>query len=123
MWLIARFSALRNEVTNNLDDYKLLEATRAIREFVAELSQWYIRRSRDRFKDVGSSDHSYAVATTRFVIAELAKLLAPFTPYLAEEIWQQLRTDNDPISVHLCDWPAKLAVDDQLLKDMDLENF
>lgn len=117
-WILARLGQTINEVTVNSDDYKLLEATRSIREFIGDLSQWYIRRSRDRFKGSNETDRSYALATARFVIKTTAQLLAPFTPYLAEEIWQTIRSNNDPISVHLSNWPDKISIDNDLINNM-----
>jgi isoleucyl-tRNA synthetase len=117
-WLLSRLNYTHQEVTKNLDNYKLLEATREIKELIADLSQWYIRRSRDRFKGSDSVDRAYALATTEYVIREIAKLLAPFTPHLSEEIWQQLRRDDDPESIHLVEWSAAGEVDSKLLKDM-----
>lgn len=86
-----------------MDQYQLLEPTRAIRDFIADLSQWYIRRSRDRFKTEGE-DKKYALATTRYVLLETAKLLAPFTPFFAEDIYR--RAGGEGESVHLESWPV-----------------
>jgi isoleucyl-tRNA synthetase len=116
MWVLAKLNQLTATVTSSLEAYKYLEATRAIRDFVADLSQWYIRRSRDRFKD-DSADKQAALMTTRFVLMELSKLLAPFTPFLADHMYQELGGEKE--SVHLENWPEGGEVDAELLADMD----
>ncbi len=123
-WISARLNQLISTVTNSLDNYKFFEPTRAIRDFVADLSQWYLRRSRDRFKDgaqgVGSTeamtDKESALVTTRFVLSELSKLLAPFTPFLAEHIYGEVNGTKE--SVHLEDWPKGGEIDTDLIADM-----
>ena len=116
-WIIEKLSQLQLQVTNSLNNYQLLEATRPIREFVGEFSQWYIRRSRDRFKGEDNQDKEYALATTRYVILELSKFLAPFTPFFAEEIYQGVEGEKE--SVHLEDWPEyDHVVDEELLENM-----
>ena len=102
-WILDRFEQLVILCTKHMDQYQLLEPTRAIRDFIADLSQWYIRRSRDRFKTEGE-DKKYALATTRYVLLETAKLLAPFTPFFAEDIYR--RAGGEGESVHLESWPV-----------------
>ena len=102
-WILDRFEQLVILCTKHMDQYQLLEPTRAIRDFIADLSQWYIRRSRDRFK-AGGEDKRYALATTRYVLLETAKLLAPFTPFFAEDIYR--RAGGEGESVHLESWPV-----------------
>ncbi|MFW0862560.1 MAG: isoleucine--tRNA ligase [Candidatus Komeilibacteria bacterium] len=96
-WLAIRTKQLVNTVTDNMEAYKLVEAARPILEYVNDFSTWYIRRSRDRFKDGSQA----AINTTKTALKELAKVMAPFTPFLAEWIWQQLGNED---SVHLEDW-------------------
>ena len=91
-------------MTNNLDVYKLLEPVRELREFIGDLSTWYLRRSRDRLKDGDVN----ARKTLYFVLKTTAKLLAPFAPFSADDIWQKLRTESDELSVHLTQWPKEL---------------
>lgn len=117
-WIIAKTDVLITMVTTAIDNYDVLTATRGIREYIAELSQWYIRRSRDRFKEDGQ-DKLFAITTTRYALITLAKLIAPFTPFTAEYVFQKLRHDTYPQSVHLCDWPVSLNVDDSVLRYMD----
>lgn len=102
-WILALLSQLIKTSTEHMDKYQLLEPTRAIRDFVADLSQWYIRRSRDRFKGEDENDRMFALATTQHVLVTLAKLLAPFTPFFAEDIYN--RSGGELESVHLEDWP------------------
>jgi len=109
-WIIARVHQLAQDSARELDTYDLLTPTRAIRDFVADLSQWYIRRSRDRFKSEGA-DHERALATTRYVLLTLSKLMAPFTPFVAEDVYGRVRSEHDAISVHLCAWPQVSEVD------------
>lgn len=117
-WIIALTDQLVTEVTENLEHYRMMEASRAIREYAAELSQWYIRRSRDRFKSDDESDRAYALATTREVLLTLAKVMAPFTPFFAEDMYQQLRHEHDVVSVHLADWPEARAAQTDVLDTM-----
>lgn len=114
-WILARLSELSGEVTTAMESYELDKATRPFADFIDDLSTWYIRRSRDRFKagDAASdTDRLAALATTRFVLMTTAQLLAPFMPFLAEDIYGRLRSsaeagqDADPQSVHLSAWPA-----------------
>ena len=88
-------------MTTKMDEYKLLEPTRALREFVDDLSTWYLRRSRDRIKE-GDTE---AKETLYFVLKSISKLLAPFAPFYAEDLYQKLRTESDVESVHLEKWP------------------
>ena len=114
-WILARLNELIRLSTTRLDEYKLLEPTRAIREFIDDLSTWYLRRSREKIKD-GDKDSKQ---TLYFVLKELSKLMAPFTPFMAEDLYQKLRTENDPESVHLEKWPKGGKVDASILKNME----
>ena len=119
-WILGDLHILINEVTAKLDGYDAFAAGRAIADFVDELSNWYVRRSRRRFwKSEADSDKIAAHATLNECLVTLSELLAPFTPFLAEEIYQNLvaeRSPGSPESVHLVDWP----VADQELIDEDL---
>ncbi len=117
-WIIALTDTLVADVTKYLENYHMMEASRAIREYVAELSQWYIRRSRDRFKSDDADDRAYALATTREVLVTLAKVMAPFVPFFAEDMYQQMKGDADMISVHLASWPEARAVHTDVLATM-----
>ncbi len=103
-WILARLEELLKEVTEALEAYDLVRASRPIKDFVADLSTWYVRRSRDRFKGEDKEDKMHALATSRYVFKELAKIMAPIMPFMAEEIYQKVREDNEPVSVHLTTW-------------------
>lgn len=118
-WIIARLAELENEVRASLDSYQLDRAARPIFDFVDDFSTWYIRRSRDRFKGDDMEDKKHALGTTRHVLAETAKIIAPFVPFVAEEIWQSLRVENMPESVHLADWQEMPEPDGQVLAKME----
>lgn len=100
-WILARLDELIKLSTKNLDNYKLLEPVRALRDFIGDLSTWYLRRSRERLKD-GNIE---AKQTLYYVLKTLSKLLAPFAPFTAEDIWLCLKTESDMKSVHLAEWP------------------
>ena len=100
-WIIEKLLYLIEENTQYLDDYKLLEPVRNIRDFIDELSTWYLRRSRERIKNGDIN----AKRTLYFVLKKTAALLAPFAPFAAEDLYQKLRLNNDVISVHLEEWP------------------
>jgi len=108
-WILARLNQLITEVTEQMDEYNLVKAARPIEDFINDLSTWYIRRSRDRFKSDDAADKEAVLATTKFVLENLAKVMAPFTPFIAETIWQKV-TGNDfkdeNKSVHLENWPT-----------------
>ncbi|MDP2788620.1 MAG: class I tRNA ligase family protein [bacterium] len=101
-WILVRLILLVSECTEKLDDYKLLEPVRAVRDFINDLSTWYLRRSRDVIKDGDSSSKQ----TLYFVLKTLAKVMAPFAPFAAENIWLKLKTKEDVESVHLAKWPS-----------------
>jgi isoleucyl-tRNA synthetase len=107
-WILSRLASTRDEVTERLEGYDATFAGRAIATFVDDLSNWYIRRSRRRFWD-GDAD---AFATLRHALVTVAQLLAPFTPFVADEIYDNL--DGSEPSVHLTDWPAAGERDEAL---------
>ncbi len=119
LWILARLDELTGLMTRNLDGYKLLEPVRAMRDFVGDLSTWYVRRSRDRIKD-GDKD---AKQTLYFVLKNVSKLLAPFAPFSADDIWLKLRVDADVESVHLADWPKPKFKLFWFMKSKVLENM
>ncbi len=104
-WIIARLNQLTQEITEAMDGYELDKATRPIADFVDDLSTWYLRRSRDRFKGDDEKDRQAALSTTRFVLQELSKLIAPFMPFVAEDIYLKTKDDGSKESVHLESWP------------------
>ena len=110
-WILSRLSATVAEVTERLDAFDTTISGRAIERFVDDLSNWYVRRSRRRFWDGDPS----AFATLHECLLTVAKLLAPFTPFVADELYEGLGGDEP--SVHLCDWP----VADDGARDLALE--
>lgn len=104
-WILARLNQTISEVTNSLDSYDLFKPTRAIREFIDDLSTWYLRRSRDRIKD-GDKE---AKQTLYYVLKTTAQIMAPFAPFFAENVWQKLKNSSDEESVHLSTWPKTEA--------------
>ncbi|PIR74910.1 MAG: isoleucine--tRNA ligase, partial [Candidatus Magasanikbacteria bacterium CG10_big_fil_rev_8_21_14_0_10_43_9] len=125
-WILARLAELKKVVTDGMDAYNLPEASRPIMDFVLDLSQWYVRRSRDRFKSDDEAEKNSAVETLGYVLLELSKVMAPFTPFIAEKIYQtinnkQVTTNSAAESVHLVDWPAVDAkIDTEVLENMNL---
>jgi isoleucyl-tRNA synthetase len=106
-WIESSLANLCQEVTAAMDNYDLQRAVRPFVAFIEDLTNWYIRRSRRRFwKSEDDSDKQQAYATLYHVLIELCKIAAPFTPFMAEEIYRNLRTDDMPESVHLCDFPT-----------------
>nr|WP_317357345.1 isoleucine--tRNA ligase [uncultured Tyzzerella sp.] len=124
-WILSKLNSLIKFVDTGLENYKLTETSRAMSEFVDELSNWYVRRSRERFwgKDM-PQDKVNAYMTLYTVLVTLTKLSAPFTPFMAESIYQNLvcKVCKDaPESVHLCDFPVydESLIDKKLEEDMD----
>ncbi len=119
-WIITKLNILIKEVTKGMEAYKLAEASRPIVEFVTELSQWYVRRSRDRFKGDDEEDKKAALQTLEMVLLTLSKIMAPFTPFIAEKLYQKVGGEME--SVHLEDFPVynKKEVDEKVLEEMEL---
>src|SRR5690606_6783218 len=122
-WILLRLQQTIKEVTNNLDNYLIPPATRAIKALIDDTSKWYIRRSRERFAE----GDIRAIETLYYVLVETSKLLAPFTPFLSEYIYRELAGTKIaplPDSVHLTDYPvADENYIDQyqaLLKEMEI---
>ena len=117
-WIISRLNQLIENATNNLDNYTLIEPARAIRDFIGDLSQWYLRRSRDRFKGDDEMDKRSAIFTTKYTLLTLAKIMAPFTPFFAEYIYREIGGGLE--SVHLEDWPEIGNINKELLLQMEI---
>ena len=126
-WIISRLNETILEATKLLDDYDVIRSARLIGNFVDELSNWYIRRSRDRMRTPASpklqrgEEESAAVWTLSLVLSELTKLTAPFAPFISEEIYRDIKINNCPESVHLSDWPKadEKLIDKNLNKKME----
>ncbi|MFA6158601.1 MAG: class I tRNA ligase family protein [Candidatus Paceibacterota bacterium] len=104
-WIRARLAEVRDEVTAALDACQIDRAARPLMGFVDDLSTWYIRRSRDRFKSDNAVDQALALGTTKYVLREFAKISAPFIPFYAEYLFGRVRVDANEESVHLELWP------------------
>ena len=121
-WILAREFKLISEVTKASDKYELDRAVRPIADFVDDLSTWYLRRSRDRFKSSDQKDKGQAIETTRFILEELAKVIAPVMPFYAEELYQKVKSFDGKESVHLASWPGFYnlsSAEEKVLTDME----
>ncbi len=115
-WIISRMYGLRNEITDNMKEYNLPAALAGVLPFVDDLSNWFVRRSRRRFwKSESTEDKNEAYATLHYVLSYTALILAPFVPFLAEELWQNMMGGE---SVHLMDWPEAGKINEQALNNM-----
>ena len=103
-WILARLDELVRETTQGFEKYQLDTATRPIADFIDDLSVWYLRRSRERFK-AGGADTKAALSTLRHVLYTLSAVMAPAMPFFAEYLYQAVKEKNDPESVHLEEWP------------------
>lgn len=103
-WILSLLAETHYQVTCALDAYQPLEGARVIREFIADLSQWYVRRSRDRFKGDNEEDKDNAIRALGYVLYEISKILAPFTPFFAEDMYLRLTKGTHSKSVHLENW-------------------
>ena len=124
-WLLSEYNSLVLFVTECLEKYDMLSSSRKITEFVDNLSNWYIRRSRERFWASGEGEDKIAAFKTLYeVLSGLTKLIAPFVPFISESIYQNLVRSvekNAPISVHLCSYPVadKTKIDKTLNDGME----
>ena len=120
-WILARLSQVIEETTKGFESYNLVEATKGFVQFVDDLSAWYLRRSRDRFKSDDEGDLVSAGKTLVTVLKEFSKVLAPIAPFIAEDVYQKLRVERDLESVHLEDWPKSHALSSasSLISDME----
>ncbi len=110
-WIIQRTYQLRNEITEGMEEYNIPKALQGVLPYIDDLSNWYVRRSRRRFsKNPNHEDKLSAFSTLYSVLKLTAILLAPFTPFLSEELYQKLTGKDE--SVHLLDWPGELKPSD-----------
>jgi len=117
VWIISRLHQLVAEVEKNMDGYNIPDALSPILPFLDDASNWYVRRSRRRFwKSEDDGDKEMAYRTLHYVLVRLAYVLAPFTPFLAEELYTKLTGDKD--SIHLKDWLPAGDSNDQIVHDM-----
>lgn len=115
-WIVSRVHQLTDHVAKFMNQYNIPDALSAVIPFVDDASNWYVRRSRRRFwKSEDDADKAQAYQTLHYVLVRLSLVLAPFTPFLAEELYQHLTGGE---SVHLLDWPTDNPVDERVLADM-----
>ena len=118
-WIRSSLASLVAEVTSAMDNYDLQRGVRPFVLFIEDLTNWYIRRSRRRFwKSQDDDDKAHAYETLSTVLLELSKVAAPFIPFVSEAIYRNLRSDDMPESVHLCDFPESSEAD----RDPELES-
>jgi len=104
LWILSRLNQLIGDITTGYENYRVDLATRPLTEFIDDFSVWYLRRSRERFKEE-NNDKKDAISTLRYVLYSVSLLIAPAMPFFAEEIYQAVKEEGMPESVHLCDWP------------------
>lgn len=110
-WIESSLNKLTKDVTDNLEKYDIVSSARIIEEFITEFSTWYLRRSRKR------RDEEF-YSTIYQTLQTITKIIAPFVPFISESIYQKLKTEKDPESVHLCDFPKHGDIDEKLLSSM-----
>ena len=117
-WILSRFNKMVQTVRKNMTTFNTHKAARAVEQFlIDEFSNWYLRRSRKRLWEEEKTSEKLAAYTTIYeVFLGLAQLIAPFTPFITEEIYQNIKTDSMPESIHLCDYPQvqKTHIDEEL---------
>lgn len=117
IWIVSRLYQLRDEITVGMEEYNIPKALENVLPFIDDLSNWYVRRSRRRFsKNDDQGDKFQAFATLHYVLIYTAKILAPFVPFLAEELYQRMTGKDE--SVHLLDWPAAGVIDTEVIEKM-----
>lgn len=118
-WVISRLHQLKAEIIEGMDEYNIPKALAGVLPFVDDLSNWFVRRSRRRFwKSEDDADKAEAYWTLYTVLLKLAQMLAPFTPFLAEELYQNLTGGEECESVHLMNYPLNTEVDQEVLDQM-----
>ncbi len=118
IWILVMLNGLVKNVTEKMDKYDTVGSAKLLRNFVADFSQWYVRRSRARFKSEDTDDKAFALSTMRTVLLTLSKLTAPLTPYVAESVYRGVGGEKE--SVHLDEWPTLNSEDDmELLENMN----
>lgn len=116
-WIVSRIYQLRDEITEGMNAYNIPKAIEGVLPFVDDLSNWFVRRSRRRFKkSEDESDKNEAYATLYYVLVYLSRIIAPFVPFLAEELYKNMTGDSG--SVHLLNWPEAGTIDSEVLEMM-----
>ncbi|MCH9627139.1 MAG: Isoleucine--tRNA ligase [Chlamydiales bacterium] len=123
-WIIAQLNRLIHDVEEGMDGYDLSRAVEPFVGFIDQLTNWYIRRSRRRFwADEDTPDRRQAFETLHHVLIELCKIAAPFIPFISESIYQNIRSDDMPESVHLCDFPEYHAESRNLVLEEGMDTL
>jgi isoleucyl-tRNA synthetase len=118
VWIVSRLHQLQSEMETNMEKYDIPNALKPVLPFIDDASNWFVRRSRKRFwKSGNDSDKNDAYRTLHFVLVRLSQILAPFTPFLAEELYRKMTGGE---SVHLLDWPTNGHINELSLKNMAL---
>ena len=116
-WIVSRVWQLRNEITEGMNEYNIPKALAGVLSFVDDLSNWFVRRSRRRFwKSEDDDDKMEAYNTLYYVLVYLSEILAPFVPFLSEELYQKMTGAGK--SVHLLDWPEVGEIDEKVIEEM-----
>jgi isoleucyl-tRNA synthetase len=120
-WMLSRLSEVADKVTTGMNNYELDRASRPILDLIDDLSTWYLRRSRDRFKMGDEAGKNIATKTIAYTLLNISKILAPFMPFLAEEVYQRItgsKYGDGNKSVHLVAWPELAKSDSKIIKEM-----
>jgi isoleucyl-tRNA synthetase len=122
-WILARLCQTSLEIETNMKKYDLVRASKPIAIFIDDLSTWYLRRSRDRLKGEDRQDKLKALNTLKTVFTRLSLIMAPFMPFIAENLWQKIKgynfSDKDK-SVHLEPWPQSDDIDEEIISKMEI---
>jgi isoleucyl-tRNA synthetase len=119
-WIVAHLNETGASMTRALDAFEIDKGVRPLMDMIDDLSTWYLRRSRDRFKSDDVADKTAAIATTRYVLLELSKLIAPVMPFYAEELYQKVKPEGAKVSVHLEQWTEFVAGEGKLITKMKM---
>ncbi len=119
-WILARLNETVAGITEGYTKYELDKATRPLEGLIDDISVWYLRRSRQRLKDADEADKNATLATLRYVLKNLALIMAPVMPFYAEYLFLRVREEDDTESVHLMDWPQNGVIDPVVLSEMSI---
>jgi isoleucyl-tRNA synthetase len=117
-WMVTRLNQVIGEVTDGYTKYELDKATRPLADLIDDLSVWYLRRSRERLKSDDAADKALALGTLRYVLRELAKVMAPAMPFYAEYLYRAVRDESEAESVHLARWPESIPITEDIITAM-----
>ncbi|MCF7794844.1 isoleucine--tRNA ligase [Patescibacteria group bacterium] len=122
-WILSRLSQTTQTIADNMKVYNLIRASKPIAIFIDDLSTWYLRRSRDRLKGENRQDKLEALSTLKAVFEKLSLIMAPFMPFMAENLWQKISGYNfkdENKSVHLESWPKSENIDKEIISKMEI---